>query len=56
MTGNDRQPDVKEIERRRDEALRVALNAPPKHHKDMKKGNGKKRQDDRPTASDEKRS
>ena len=37
--------------RRRDEALRRALNTPPKQHKDMKKGKGKKREDDRPTAS-----
>ena len=43
-----------EIDVRRDEALRRALNTPPKHHKDMKKGKGKKRQDE-PTASDEKR-
>lgn len=41
-----------EIEKRRDDALRRALNTPPKHHKDMKKGTQKKRQDDRPTASE----
>jgi len=41
--------------KRRDDALRRALNTPPKHHKDMKKGVKKKRQDERPTAS-EKRS
>jgi hypothetical protein len=41
--------------RRRDEALRRALNTPPKQHKDMKKGKGKKRQDDHPTASGDKR-
>ena len=41
---------------RANEALRRALNTPPKHHKDMKKGKGKKQQDERPTAScDEKR-
>ena len=33
----------KEIEQRRDEALRRALNTPPKPHKDMKKGKGKQR-------------
>jgi hypothetical protein len=43
-----------EINRRRDEALRRALNTPPKHHKDMKKGRPEKRQD-QPTASDAKR-
>ena len=41
------------IAHRRDEALRRALNTPPKHHKDMKKGKGKKRQDERPTASED---
>ncbi len=44
-----------DIAKRRDEALRRALNTPPKQHKDMKKGVKKKRQDERPTAS-EKRS
>jgi hypothetical protein len=39
--------------RRRDEALRRALNTPPKPHSDMKKGKGKKQQDERPTASDD---
>ena len=29
---------AKEIERRRDEAVRRALNTPPKLHKEMKKG------------------
>ena len=38
-----------QIARRRDDAVRRALNTPPKPHKDMKKG--KKRQDERPTAS-----
>lgn len=42
------------IAKRRDKALRRALNTRPKHHKDMKKGRGQKRQDE-PTASDEKR-
>ena len=42
-----------DIASRADEALRRALNTPPKHHKDMKKGKGKKREDDRPTASDD---
>lgn len=40
------------IAKRRDEALRRALNTPPKQHKDMKKGVRKKRLDDRPTASE----
>lgn len=40
-----------EVARRRDEAVRRALNTPPKPHKDMKKGKGKKRQDE-PTASE----
>lgn len=47
--------DKKAIEARRDEALRVALNTPPKQHKDMKKGTRKKRQEDQPTAASEKR-
>ncbi len=47
--------DEKKVEQRADEALRRALNTPPKPHKDMKKGERKKRQDDRPTASDAKR-
>lgn len=50
----DKNQDV-QIEQRRDEAIRRALNTPPKHHKDMKKGTRKKRQEDRPTASDVKR-
>ena len=33
------------VAKRRDEALRRALNTPPKQHKDMKKGRGKKQQD-----------
>ena len=40
-----------QIANRRDEAVRRALNTPPKPHKDMKKGTRKKRQDDSPTAS-----
>lgn len=44
-----------EIAKRRDEALRRALNTPPKQHKDMKKGKGKKQQEDHTTASDAKR-
>jgi hypothetical protein len=35
----------REIAQRRDEALRRALNTPPKQHKDMKKGKGKKQRD-----------
>ena len=46
------QPTDPQITQRRDEALRRALNTPPKHHKDMKKGRSKKRQD-KPTASDD---
>ena len=42
-----------QVAQRRDEALRRALNTPPKHHKDMKKGKGRKQQDDGPTASDD---
>jgi len=30
--------DERKITKRRDDALRRALNTPPKHHKDMKKG------------------
>ena len=41
-----------EVARRRDNALRRALNTPPKHHKDMKKGKVRKRHDDHPTASE----
>jgi hypothetical protein len=49
---NELTPD--EVETRRDQAVRRALNTPPKPHKDMKKGARKKRQDERPTASGEK--
>jgi hypothetical protein len=52
----DDEPLTQEQTRRRaTEALRRALNTPPKQHKDMKKGKRKKRQDDQPTASGEKR-
>ena len=50
--GND-ELSANAIARRRDAAVRRALNTPPKPHKDMKKGKGKKRQDERPTASDD---
>ena len=51
MTNRD-----KEVAKRADDAIRRALNTPPKPHKDMKKGTRKKRQEDAPTASgDEKR-
>ena len=55
MTQRTKQSEIpeREIDRRRDEALRRALNTPPKQHKDMKKGTGKKRQDERPTASED---
>jgi hypothetical protein len=43
--------DRKAIAKRRDDALRVALNTSPKPHKDMKKG-GKQKRDERPNASD----
>lgn len=49
MQNKSKQDDI--IAQRRDEALRRALNTPPKPHKDMKKGTRKKRQDDAPTAS-----
>lgn len=39
-----------DVAARANDALRRALNTPPKQHKDMKKGKGKKRQDE-PTAS-----
>ena len=49
------QQDVdKAVVQRRDDALRRALNTPPKPHKDMKKG-AKKKQDNRPATSSEKR-
>jgi hypothetical protein len=44
-----------QIAKRRDEAVRRALNTPPKPHKAMKKGAVKKQQDESPTASSEKR-
>ena len=49
------QPELSaaDIVKRRDEAVRRALNTPHKPHKDMKKGTRKKRQDDGPTASDD---
>ena len=40
------------IAKRRDEALRRALNTPPKPHKDMKKGKPQKRLEVLPTASE----
>ena len=54
-TEPDQQYSTAEVQRRADEGLRRALNTPPKQHKDMKKGTRKKRQEDRPTASDAKR-
>lgn len=49
MTSKD---EEQKIAQRRDEAVRRALNTPPKPHKEMKKGTSKKREDDeRPTAS-----
>ncbi len=55
MTKQSNDKEAKIVAQRRDEALRRALNTPPKQHKDMKKGTRKKRQDDGPTASGEKR-
>jgi hypothetical protein len=37
------QPKQTEIEKRRDEAVRRALNTPPKHQKDYVKGTGQKK-------------
>lgn len=55
MTENDSRRDT-DVAKRADDALRRALNTPPKHHKDMKKGAKKKQEgDERPTASSEKR-
>jgi len=48
----DEQLSDKKVERRRDEALRRALNTPPKQHKDMKKGKGRKQQGEHPTTSE----
>ena len=50
MSGNDTRSE-EEIRARRDEAIRRALNTPPKPHKDMKKGKGGKKPQDKPTAS-----
>lgn len=50
MTTNEEDSIIK----RRDEAVRRALNTPPKPLKEMKKGKKGKRQDDHPTASSEK--
>jgi hypothetical protein len=52
LTNKNNEYSDQEIARRRDEALRRALNSPPKQHKDMKKGKSRKRQDDHPTASE----
>jgi hypothetical protein len=41
-----------ETVQRRDEAVRRALNTPPKPLKEMKKGRGRKRQNEHPTASE----
>ena len=46
-----RREDEKKIEQRANDAIRRALNTPPKPHKDMKKGKGKKKPQDHPTAS-----
>ena len=46
--------DNETIIKRRDEAVRHALNSPPKPLREVRKGK-KKRQDKRPTSSSEKR-
>jgi hypothetical protein len=48
----DEQQDNEVIAKRRDEALRRALDTSPKQHKDMKKGKARKRQEVHPTASE----
>lgn len=51
---NEQMSDA-DVQQRADEGLRRALNTPPKPHKDMKKGKGKKREGEAPTADDAKR-
>jgi len=46
---------IDDVAKRANEALRRALNTPPKQHKDMRKGTKKKRQGDQPTAASETR-
>jgi hypothetical protein len=41
-----------EISRRRDEAVRRALNTPPEQHKDLQKRKRKEREKNRPSASE----
>jgi hypothetical protein len=48
----EREYTEEETAQRRDDGLRRALNTPPKQHKDMKKGKGRKRQEKHPTASE----
>lgn len=51
----DKELSPEQIAKRRDAAVRQALNTPPKPLKEMKKGKGeKKRQSERPTASGQK--
>ena len=45
-------PTQKQVEQRRDEAVRRALNTPPEQHQDLKKRKQKEREADRPTASE----
>jgi hypothetical protein len=52
MSDTELADQEQKIVRRRDNALRRALNTPPKQHKDMKKGRNRKRQEDHPTASE----
>ena len=51
MSKHEKKLGTEEVAKRRDEAVRRALNTPPKPHKDMKKGTRKERQDASPTAS-----
>jgi hypothetical protein len=51
----DPQFSEQEVARRRDEALRRALNSPPKPHKDMKLGKRKPKPKPKPSAPSAKR-
>lgn len=54
MSDDDQQFTPEQIAKRRDAAVRKALNTPPKPLKETKGQGKKKRQDERPTASGEK--
>ena len=49
MNDKNDKNDKDAVARRANEAIRRALNTPPKPHKDMKKGNGGKKPKDKPT-------